>query len=62
MIMKHKLEIWYMHIHIHMKINMLHIKLINFPFAQRVSEFLISPRNREVGRRARSESAPGVWN
>ena len=36
--------------YIHMKINMLHILLINFPFAQRVTEFLISPRHRGIRR------------
>ena len=34
------------HMYIHMKINMLHIYFFNFPFAQRVSEFLISPWHR----------------
>ena len=44
MIIKHK--IGHIHTHIHMKIDMFHIELINFPFAQRVTEFLISPWHR----------------
>ena len=36
--------IWYVHMNIYMRINMLHI--INFPFAHRVTEFLISPLHR----------------
>ena len=39
-------KIWYLRIYVHMKITMLHISLINFPFAQRDTEFLISLRHR----------------
>ena len=42
MIIRH--NIWYVHINIYMIINMLHIWFINFPFAHRVTEFLISLR------------------
>ena len=46
MIIRHK--IWYVHINIYMKINMLHIEFIHFPFAHRVTEFPISQqRERE---------------
>ena len=46
MIIRHK--IWYVNINIYMRINMLHILFINFPFAHRVTEFLISPRHRSA--------------
>ena len=38
-------KIWYVHINIYMRIKMLHILFINFPFAHRDTEFLISPRH-----------------
>ena len=39
-------KIWYVYINIYMRINMLHIYFIKFPLAHRVTEFLISPRQR----------------
>ena len=56
MIKRH--NIWYVHINFYMRINMLYIEFINFSFAHRVTEFLISPRHRASPARSADREGP----
>ena len=49
MIIRYKIGYVHLDVNIYMRISMLHIQFINFPFAHRVTEFLISPRHRFHG-------------